>query len=110
MMIRRLYGQEVLDALHLVWDVFVQDVAPCYTSEGVEAFSQFIRYENIEQKMRTEGLTVFGAYEGNVLKGAGAIHPSGHIALLFVKKKIRARESGSRFFMLCAGMRRRLSM
>ena len=52
MMIRRLYGQEVLDALHLVWDVFVQDVAPCYTSEGVEAFSQFIRYENIEQKMR----------------------------------------------------------
>ncbi len=103
MMIRRLYGQEVLDALHLVWDVFVQDVAPCYTSEGVEAFSQFIRYENIEQKMRTEGLTVFGAYEGNVLKGAGAIHPSGHIALLFVKKEDQGKGIGKQIFHALCG-------
>ena len=110
MMIRRLYGQEVLDALHLVWDVFVQDVAPCYTSEGVEAFSQFIRYENIEQKMRTEGLTVFGAYEGNVLKGAGAIHPSGHIALLFVKKEDQGKGIGKQIFHALCGYAAQTSM
>lgn len=97
-MIRRLYGQEVLEALHLVWDVFVQDVAPYYTEEGVKSFSQFIRYENIEQKMRTEGLLFLGAYEGTALKGAGAIHPSGHIALLFVKKEEQRRGVGRQLF------------
>lgn len=103
MMIRQLYGQEVLDALHLIWDVFVEDVAPYYTEEGVKAFSQFIRYDNIEQKMRTEGMAFLGAYEGTDLKGAGAIHPSGHIALLFVKKAEQRRGIGRQLFQaLCS--------
>lgn len=103
MMIRRLYGQEVLEALHLVWDVFVQDVAPYYTEEGVKSFSQFIQYENIEQKMRTEGMMLLGAYEGTVLKGVGAIHPSGHISLLFVKKQEQRKGVGRQIFQaLCS--------
>lgn len=98
MMIRRLYGQEVLDALHLVWDVFVVDVAPCYTQEGVAAFSQFIRYENIEKKMRTEGMAMFGAFDEIGMKGVGAIHPSGHIALLFVRKEEQKKGIGRQLF------------
>ncbi len=77
----------MLDALHLVWDVFAQDVAPLYTPEGVASFQDFIRYPNIERKMQTEGLALFGAFEGSQLLGVGGILPTGHIALLFVRRE-----------------------
>ena len=64
MIIRRLEGQEVLDALHLVWEVFAQDVAPLYTAEGVASSQDFIRYPYIEKKMQAGGLALFGAFEG----------------------------------------------
>ncbi len=94
MNIRRLEKQETLDALHLVWDVFAQDVAPLYTPEGVASFQDFIRYENIERKMQTEGLALFGAFEGNQMLGAGGILPTGHIALLFVRREHQHRGVG----------------
>ena len=94
MNIRRLERQEVLDALHLVWDVFAQDVAPLYTPEGVASFQEFIRYPNIERKMQTEGLALFGAFEGSQMLGAGAILPTGHIALLFVRREHQHRGVG----------------
>ena len=91
MIIRRLEGQEVLDALHLVWEVFAQDVAPLYTAEGVASFQDFIRYPNIEKKMQAEGLALFGAFEGPQMLGAGGILPTGHIALLFVRREYQHR-------------------
>ena len=94
MNIRRLERQETLDALHLVWDVFAQDVAPLYTPEGVASFQDFIRYPNIERKMQTEGLALFGAFEGSQLLGVGGILPTGHIALLFVRREYQHRGIG----------------
>ena len=99
MIIRRLEGQEVLDALHLVWEVFAQDVAPLYTSEGVASFQDFIRYPNIEKKMQAEGLALFGAFEGPQMLGAGGILPTGHIALLFVRREYQHRGIGKALLM-----------
>ena len=99
MIIRRLEGQEVLDALHLVWEVFAQDVAPLYTAEGVASFQDFIRYPNIEKKMQAEGLALFGAFEGPQMLGAGGILPTGHIALLFVRREYQHRGIGKALLM-----------
>ena len=98
MIIRRLDRQEILDALHLVWEVFAQDVAPFYTPQGVASFQDFIRYPNIEQKIQTEGLAMFGAYEGMELRGAGAVLPTGHIALLFVRREYQHQGIGKALF------------
>lgn len=94
MIIRKLAGPEILDALHLIWEVFDQDVAPDYTPEGVATFQNFIRYPNIVQKMQTDGLVMFGAFEGNLMTGAGGIFSSGHVALLFVRREFRLRGTG----------------
>ena len=40
--IRILNEQEILPALHLVWEVFAADTAPQYTPEGVGDFQYFI--------------------------------------------------------------------
>ena len=98
MIIRRLDRQEILDALHLVWEVFAQDVAPFYTPQGVASFQDFIRYPSIEQKIQTEGLAMFGAYEGMELRGAGAVLPTGHIALLFVRRQYQHQGIGKALF------------
>lgn len=99
MMIRKLEGQEILDGLHLVWEVFARDVAPLYTAEGVASFQDYIRYPNIEQKMQTEGLVMFGAFEGAEMRGAGAVLPTGHIPLLFVKKEYQRQGIGKALMM-----------
>ena len=46
MFVRILEAQEILPALHLVWDVFAADVAPYYEPAGVAEFQKFIKYEN----------------------------------------------------------------
>ena len=47
MFVRILEAQEILPALHLVWDVFAADVAPYYEPAGVAEFQKFIKYENV---------------------------------------------------------------
>ena len=47
MEIRILNQQEILPALHLVWEVFAEETAPRYTPEGVAEFQKFIKYENL---------------------------------------------------------------
>ena len=40
MFVRILEAQEILPALHLVWDVFAADVAPYYEPAGVAEFQK----------------------------------------------------------------------
>ncbi len=47
--VRILQQHEILPALHLVWEVFAEDVAPAYTPEGVAQFQEFIKYDNISR-------------------------------------------------------------
>lgn len=96
--IRILGQQELLPALHLSWDVFVEDVAPSYTPEGVEEFRSFIKYDNMEPLCRSGELIFFGAYEEADLAGTLAVRRDGHICLFFVRKDYQDRGIGR---MLC---------
>ena len=85
MEIRRLEHQELLPALHLVWEVFAQDVAPSYTPEGVAEFQKFIKYENISPLFQKQEQLFFGAFENGRMCGTAAVGNNGHISLFFVK-------------------------
>ena len=113
MNIRMLQQPEILPALHLVWDVFAQDIAPLYSPEGVSEFQKFIKYENILPLYQRRELTFFGNYdESGQLSGVIAVKsPEGqtpeetgtygeetvrkaHISLFFVRKDVQGQGIG----------------
>ena len=96
--IRLLKQQELIPALQLTWDVFVADVVPSYSTEGVEEFQKFIRFENIAQMHRNKELIFFGAFEKNEILGVIAGKKDGHITLFFVKKDMQGHGIGKMLF------------
>ena len=73
MIIKRLYSsQEVVEGLHLVWDVFIRENANSCTQQGIEEFARFIKMENFMPLVESGEMIVFGAVEGQDLGGVGA--------------------------------------
>ncbi len=98
MEIRMLQLPELLPALHLVWEVFAEDIAPECTPEGVASFQRFIKYDYISEVWQRGNLVFFGAYEEGEMCGTLAIRPDGHIALFFVKKQWQHKGVGRMLF------------
>ena len=70
MIIKRLYSsQEVVEGLHLVWDVFIRENANSCTQQGIEEFARFIKMENFMPLVESGEMIVFGAVEGQDLGG-----------------------------------------
>jgi predicted GNAT family N-acyltransferase len=100
--------QEILPALHLVWDVFVESVAPAYTPEGVAKFQQYIKYDHIAPMYKSGELVCFGAFDdGGQLCGVIALEAPGTentaqgtysmdvlLRLFFVKKEMQRKGIG----------------
>lgn len=90
MIIKRLYSsQEVVEGLHLVWDVFIRENANSCTQQGIEEFARFIKMENFMPLVESGEMIVFGAVEGQDFGGVGAVRRDGHISLLFVRPDLR---------------------
>lgn len=87
--VRILQQHEILSALHLIWEVFAEDVAPAYTPEGVAHFQEFIKYDNISDMYQKGEITFFGAFEGTKLCGTMAVKSVGHICLFYVRKNMK---------------------
>lgn len=87
MYIKRLQQGEILDGLHLVWEVFAEKLAPAYTPQGVMEFQTFIKLENVMPKVEQGDLVFWGAYENTELCGVAAVQSTGHLSLLFVRSK-----------------------
>lgn len=99
MEIRMLQKSELLPALHLVWDVFAEDVAPGYGPEGVKEFQKFIKYDNMRAMSERREVVFFGAFEGDDLRGVMAVKSIGHICLFYVKKDCQGKGIGRMLFM-----------
>ena len=91
MFVRQLQDNEILDGLHLVWDVFVGEIASFYSPQGVAEFQNFIQMENFMNRVRSGEMLVFGAVEEGELCGVSAVRSNGHVALLFVKRNWQRR-------------------
>ena len=77
MFVRTISENEILPALHLVWEVYASDTAPLQMPEAVYHFQDFIRYENILPRIRCGDITLFGAWEGQELCGVSGIDRGG---------------------------------
>lgn len=89
MYVRPLNPDEVLSALHLIWDVYVSDVAPLQNPDAVVGFRELIRYEHIMPRIQNREAVLFGAWEGIELCGVGGIDNRGNILFLYVRKEWR---------------------
>ena len=96
--VRILKQHEILPALHLIWEVFAEDVAPAYTPEGVAHFQEFIKYDNISDMYQKGEITFFGAFEGTKLCGTMAVKSVGHICLFYVRKDCQGKGIGRMLF------------
>lgn len=98
MEVRILQSQELLPALHLVWEVFAEDVAPSYTPEGVAEFQKFIKYDHMRAMFERREIVFFGAFEGAEMCGVMAVKSIGHICLFYVKKDCQGKGVGRMLF------------
>lgn len=94
MFVRTISENEILPALHLVWEVYASDAAPLQMPEAVYRFQDFIRYENILPRIRRGDITLFGAWEGQELCGVSGIDRGGDLLLLYVRKNRQRRGAG----------------
>lgn len=94
MFVKTISENEILPALHLVWEVYASDAAPLQMPEAVYRFQDFIRYENILPRIRRGDITLFGAWEGQELCGVSGIDRGGDILLLYVRKNRQRRGAG----------------
>ncbi len=97
---RALKHEEILSALHMVWDVFSQDVAPDYTQQGIDDFRNFILYENIENLWNNQQLLLFGAVDKQEVMGVIALQPNGMIRLFYVRKDKQGQGIGKQLFQM----------
>ena len=98
MEIRMLQQYELLSALHLVWDVFADEIAPSYNPEGIAEFQKFIKYDNIYTMCQRREIFFFGAFQGTELCGTIAVKNDGHISLFFVRKQYQGKGIGRMLF------------
>ena len=84
--IKELDIADLQTALHLVWEVFLEFEAPEYSTEGVQEFKNFIRYQSIKEKLLRSELHMWGGLIDSKLVGVIAATSPCHICLLFVDK------------------------
>ena len=82
MKINKLVEQEILQALKLVWTVFLEFEAPDYSEQGVQTFKNYIADKTIMSK-----LEFYGAFVDDELLGIIAMRNKSHIIMLFTKKE-----------------------
>lgn len=84
--IKILKPSDLRDALHLVWETFLEFEAPEYSDEGIQEFRSFIELSSIADMQSKSELILWGCFEKNKIIGVIAIKPPCHISLLFVDK------------------------
>ena len=95
MEIRILRGHEVHLANQLIRSVFLEDIAPAYSQEGVDEFLSCFEDENILTLMKKHQLIMLGAFD-KTLVGVIGLKELNHIQSLFVDKQYQNRHIGSK--------------
>lgn len=93
-MIKRLQNEEILEGLHLAWEVFSQDLASKYTEEAVRQFQDSVRLDNVMKDVLSGRLYFWGDVDGEELRAVCAMRPNGHLEFLFVKKEYQKKGIG----------------
>lgn len=96
--VRELRECEVRPALELIREVFLKDVAPSYTQEGIETFFRELDCESFLQMYKKKEITMFGAFDGQELVGTISVKNIGHIFMFYVKSTCQGKGAGRKLF------------
>lgn len=95
MQINKISSNQLPEVKQLVSDVFMEFEAPDYSEEGIKTF--FDTVINNDEFMNS--LTIYGAFDNNILTGIIATRSQGkHIALFFVDGKHHRKGIGRKLF------------
>ena len=94
LVIQQLPDDNIADAIELIWNCFLEFVAPDYSREGVRAFKNYI-YD----KKQINKLKLFAAFDDSELVGVlAADFNTNNICLFFVKNKYHKQGVGRALF------------
>lgn len=94
MNIRQLTNSEYSEAITLSLHVFMQCGTADFDANGLETFKSFIYNKEL-----MEELTIFGAFDDNVLVGIiGTKHNGSHISLFFINPHYHRQGIGRKLF------------
>lgn len=99
MIIRILEENELTSAFNLIWEVFMQFVAPDYTQEGIDTFYEnYINNDKFREKFINGKETMYGAFYDGQLAGAMSVSKNNTISCLFVLKEFHRKGIGTALF------------
>lgn len=86
--IKKVEYQEIDEAFSLIWDTFLEFVAPDYSKEGIDFFkTSFIINQDFKDCFKNGKQTMYGAYNKEKLAGVISISENNHISCVFVDKE-----------------------
>lgn len=85
--IRQVNYEEIDKAFSLIWDTFLEFVAPDYSKEGIETFkTNYIESSTFKDCFKNGRQTMYGAYSGRKIIGVVSISIHNNISCIFVDK------------------------
>lgn len=97
--VRKIKADEVMEALELALEVFLQFEAPDYRPEGVETFRRFVRNEDFISKCQQGICPIYAAFDrGKMIGIMGMRSNRTHINLVFTRKEYHRQGVGTSIF------------
>ena len=87
-LIKKVCNQDLNKAFSLIWNTFLEFVAPDYSIEGIETFKvSFIENDNFKDSFKNGKQIMYGAYFNDDLAGVVSISSNNNVSCAFVDKK-----------------------
>lgn len=97
--IKRVSLENLDRAFDLVWNTFMEFVAPDYSNEGIETFKvSFIDNCGFKDNFKNNKQIMYGAYSKEVLVGILSISSNNTISCAFVDKNYHRKGIGTKLF------------
>lgn len=86
-LVRKVNYEDLEKAFLLIWDTFLEFVAPDYSKEAVETFKiNFIENEDFKECFKNGKQIMYGAYFEEKLVGVISISEKNHVSCVFIGK------------------------
>ncbi|MGN0642089.1 MAG: GNAT family N-acetyltransferase [Huintestinicola sp.] len=89
---------DISAALSLAGDVFDRFEAPCYPSEGVKAFHDFLESEKLSLRIKSCDIPIWVCKRGSEIIGMMALRDGNHVCLAFTAEKYQRQGVGKGLF------------
>ncbi len=98
MIIRKLKESDFEEASRMIFHTFYKYILPTYTTEGVEFFRDNTSPMSFKMNTYDGSVTLYGAFEDDVLVGVLGKRGTNHICLFFTHKDYMGKGIGKKLF------------